>query len=70
MRKLWIALGAASFLALASLPWLGWKTTEAAVRPRQESEEDPHKPQGTTARAMPDQKALLRIFLLVGLARK
>jgi len=72
MHKLWIGLAAAFFVSLAAVAWSGRDTTatpaasagrEAAVREKQ----------GTTADPVPrveDKKALLRLFLLVGLARK
>ena len=72
MRKLCIGLAAGFFVSFAAVAWLGRANTatpaasagrEAAVR---------EKP-GTTADPLPrteDKKALLRLFLLVGLARK
>ena len=68
-HKLWIGLAAGVLVFLAAAAWLGGANTEvpaaspgraAAVRPMQQ---DP------LPRAE-DKKALLRLFLLVGLARK
>ena len=68
-HKLWIGLAAGLLVFLAAAAWLGGANTEvpaaspgraAAVRPMQQ---DP------LPRAE-DKKALLRLFLLVGLARK
>ncbi len=69
-HKLWIGLAAGLLVFLAAAAWLGGADTEvpaaspgraAAVRPMQQ---DP------LPRAEDDKKALLRLFLLVGLARK
>ena len=71
-HKLWIGLAAGLLVFLAAAAWLGRDITatpaaspgrEAAVREKQGATADP------VLRAE-DKRALLRLFLLVGLARK
>lgn len=77
MRKLWILLAAVLFLSFAAVGWLvrsyepdGIGQPGAAGAAYDGPRE---KQSATTAKALPhvdEQKALLRFFVLVGLARK
>ena len=71
-HKLWIGLAAGFFVFLAAVAWLGRDIT--ATPAASAGREAPvREKQGTTADPVPraeDKKALLRLFLLVGLARK
>jgi len=72
MRKRWIGLAAGLFVSLAAIAWLGRDVTPTPAASA-EREAPVREKRGTTADPVPraeDKKALLRLFLLVGLARK